>query len=336
MKVLFHGYNTCFQNTAGGIQTRMRKLQHHLIQSGVDVSFFAPESTDLSNYDVLHLFRLDFENYALVKCAKEKGLRIVISSVVPINNGKRIDLLRFVSKLPLLTTFTMMRSQLCMADSIISETPSEAQFICNHYKIETSKIRVIPNGLDELNPCMGREVYDVLGFNSDYVLCVGRFDSNKNQLNLIKAMKNSGIETVFIGGPGRDSSSYYDLCLKEADGCNNIHFLGWLEYDSALLKSAYSNCKLLVLPSYNETFGLAILEAVSAGANVAVSSTLPILDYGVFGKDNIFSPNDADDIRKVVTNIYNQPKPTDLYEKMKMAFSWESIVTQHIDCYSGH
>jgi glycosyltransferase involved in cell wall biosynthesis len=109
-----------------------------------------------------------------------------------------------------------------------------------------------------------------------------------------------------------------------------------LEYDSALLKSAYSNCKLLVLPSYNETFGLAILEAVSAGANVAVSSTLPILDYGVFGKDNIFSPNDADDIRKVVTNIYNQPKPTDLYEKMKMAFSWESIVTQHIDCYSGH
>lgn len=336
MKVLFHGYNTCFQNAAGGIQTRMRKLQRHLIQSGVDVSFFAPESTDLGDYDVLHLFRLDFENYALVKCAKEKGLRIVISSVVPINNGKRIDLLRFVSKLPLLTTFTMMQSQLCMADSIISETPSEAHFICNHYRIETSKIRVIPNGLDELISCKGREVYDALGFNSDYVLCVGRFDSNKNQLNLIKAMKNTGIETVFIGGPGRDSSNYYDLCLKEAAGCNNIHFLGWLEYDSDLLKSAYSNCKLFVLPSYNETFGLAILEAVSAGANVAVSSTLPILDYGIFGKGNIFNPNDADDIRKVVTNIYNQSKPTDLYEKMKTAFSWESIVTQHIDCYSGH
>ena len=38
--------------------------------------------------------------------------------------------------------------------------------------------------------------------------------------------KNTDIPLVFIGGPGKGNEGYYDNCLKEAEGCNNIHFSG--------------------------------------------------------------------------------------------------------------
>ena len=38
---------------------------------------------------------------------------------------------------------------------------------------------------------------------------------------------------------------YYDICLEEAYGCDNIHFLGWLNSDNELLKSALGHASVL-------------------------------------------------------------------------------------------
>ena len=58
-----------------------------------------------------------------------------------------------------------------------------------------------------------------------------------------------------------------------------------------LLKSAYSNAKVFLFPSYHETFGLVLLEAAVAGANLVVSKSLPILDFPSMNVCTRIDPN---------------------------------------------
>ena len=82
MRVLFQGYSTYAQNKSGGVQVRMRQLASHLRKSGVDVDFFEHNTTDISQYDILHIFSLNAEHYNLVNYAHRKGVKVVLSSIV--------------------------------------------------------------------------------------------------------------------------------------------------------------------------------------------------------------------------------------------------------------
>lgn len=336
MRILLHSYNTCFQNAAGGMQSRIQEFKSHLEErSDIGVDFFSPASSKIEEYDILHLFRLDIENYSLVQYAKKKGIGIVISSVVPLVGERNIDFLRLISKLPLLTTYKMTKSQFDAADTIITETVKEKQFIHDHYKMQMEKMQVIPNGMDICKDEANDEILDVIGgHDKDFILTVGRVDSNKNQLNLIRAIKDTNIQLVIIGGPDNNSKSYYEQCLTESRGSKNIHMLGWVDNRSTLLKSAYAHCKLFVLPSYQETFGMSILEAVSAGANIALSNTLPILDYKVFDSIMRFSPGSIESMKDTIMSAYSREMSIPDREAIIQEFSWQRVIDLHIKCYS--
>ena len=336
MKILLHSYNTCFQNAAGGMQSRIQEFKTHLEERpDISVDYFSPACSKLEEYDILHLFRLDIENYSLVQYAKKKGIGIVISSVVPLVGERNIDFLRLISKLPLLTTYKMTKSQFDAANTIITETIKEKKFIHEHYKILMEKMQVIPNGMSICNDEANNEILDIIGgHDKDYVLTVGRVDSNKNQLNLIRAMKETNIQLVIIGGPDNYSKNYYEQCLTESRGCKNIHMLGWVDNNSTLLKSAYAHCKLFVLPSFKETFGMSILEAVSAGANIALSNTLPILDYKVFDSVVRFSPDSIESMKDNIVSAYRREMSISDREAIIREFSWERVIDLHIKCYS--
>ena len=94
MKILLHGYNTCCQNQAGGVQTRIRKIHDLIKQRDLEVDYFSPFEIDLRNYDVLHVFRLDYETRGLIRCAKRLGLKVVLSSIVSISDGRKLKLLK--------------------------------------------------------------------------------------------------------------------------------------------------------------------------------------------------------------------------------------------------
>lgn len=42
--------------------------------------------------------------------------------------------------------------------------------------------------------CDNEIIYKVMGKKCDYVLVVGRFDKNKNQLNVVRAFKNTDMD----------------------------------------------------------------------------------------------------------------------------------------------
>ncbi len=332
MKVVLQGYNTCCQNKAGGVQIRIRKIASLLKEKGVEVELFNPFETDLSTCDVLHVFRLTIECLSMIQSAKKQGKLVVMSAIVPLKGKVKLLFYKAIRRLPIVTTYKVMYQSLQQSDVIIVETKAEAAFLHSVYSVPFNRIRVIPNGLDIDEYC-GQEVFEAIGKRCEYILQVGRFDENKNQLNVIKALKDTGIDLVFIGGSDHTNLSYYKQCEKEAKGCNNIHFLGWQSKDSKVLQSAYSNAKLVILPSHYETFGLVALEAGVAGANLALSNTLPILCYSSFKDCLTFNPDNVKQMNAVLSMAFSQPKDSTLKEKLINEFNWDKIIDKHIEIY---
>lgn len=332
MKILIQSYNTCSQNESGGVQIKLKNTISLLRDRGIKVDLFDKFNTKVIDYDILHIFRLDAENYDLIKYAKSMGVKIIISTICPLVNGWKIALYKKMIKLPLTTTYKLMMKSLELADKIIVESIAEKNFLVKYYGAKPNKIVAITNGVNEFNT-YSDEIYKILGKKCKYVLQVGRFDENKNQLNVIKALKNTNINVVFVGGATNSNKEYYEKCIKEAEKTERFYFLGWIENDSAIMKSIYCNAEMLVLPSRYETFGLVAIEAGMAGTKLALSRTLPILEYKAFQNCETFDPNNLEEMRKKILITFNQKKDKKLKETIKKSFSWEKIINDYIKCY---
>lgn len=333
MRILFHGNNLCCQNPSGGIRVRMMQIAKKLEEAGHQVDFFNPYTSKILNYDVVHCFSLVPEHYDMVNFAYSNGVKVVISSIVGTTQGWKIDLMLSLIHHPMMTIYNKNQSILKMASTIIVETQKEQEFIIKHYKINRSKISIVPNGIDCICEYTN-EVYQKLGYQRDYILCVGRIDRNKNQLNVIKALKDSNIDIIFIGGPTTYNDPYYQECLSESKGHENIHFWGWIDNGSALMSSAYANAKVFIFPSFQETFGMVLIEAANFGANLVVSNTLPILDYPVFRNCSTFSPNNIREIREKTIEAYSRSKNPNQTTMICKAFSWDTVIDKHIQIYN--
>ncbi len=332
MKVLIQTYDTAFQNVAGGVHNRIVRTVEAMRKTGCTVDYFDKFNTAVDKYDILHVFMLDISNLGLMKYAKSKGVKIVLSAVVGLDKAANIDFYWKIRKIPVMTTYKLLFQMCELADTIIAETKIEADFIAKHYHVVPKKILVIPNGADtpETNSQL---IFDAIGKRCPYVLEVARFDKNKNQINVIRGLKGTNIEVVFVGGPDFSDNGYYEKCLNLAKESPNIHFLGWLDTDSELLKSAYVNSKVLVAPSFHETFGLSIIEGVMAGAVPVISETLPILNYNVFQDCLTINPNNPKNIRQQIEKAMSIENTPAFRAKIQETFSWAKIAEQHIKLY---
>lgn len=332
MKVLVQCYDTAFQNMAGGVHSRIERTVSALKSEGIQAEYFDKFRTNVTDYDILHVFKLDVGSLGLMRYAKSKGLKIVLSSIVTLEKPYVVDFYYYVRKIPIMTTYKLLFQMCEISDAVITETKREAEFMEKHYRVSAEKIKVIPDGVD-VNVSDSMKIYDILGKKCDYVLEVARFDENKNQLNVIKALKNSPIEVVFIGGADGINKDYYDKCLREADGAENIQFLGWQDSKSEILQSAYANAKVVIVPSYHETFGLSLVEGIMAGANIVASGTLPILEYDALRGCITCNPSDVRDIRNKVEMAGSKDSDMKMIDEVRKTFSWKTVAESHKQLY---
>jgi len=331
MKILINSYNKVFQNEAGGVQMRIKKFFHLLNGVEHEVKLFDKWNDNISDYDILHTFKLSLDDYQLIAYAKSKGIPIVISSVVPQEGSLKIKINLWISKLlPIHTAYYFSKRMLDMADVIVAQTNKESEFISTNYKVSKAKIKVIPNGVSIENN-VSDIIFSKINIHKPYVLQVGRFDENKNQINVIRALKNSNIPVVFIGGADPSDLEYYELCKKEAT--DNMFFLGWIKNDDPILSSAYANAQVVVLPSHKEIFGNSLIEGGAYGANLVVTDELPIYDWGIGDYCNQINPKDIVDIKNKIKEAFYSSKNDKLKTIINEKFSWNTILEEHINLY---
>ena len=174
--------------------------------------------------------------------------------------------------------------------------------------------------------------------NIPYLLHVGVFEKRKNiptLLHAFKLLKEAGYphQLVLVGkGNGKMNSDDTQNIL------NTIATLG-LEKEVVMpgyiadeaLAAVYENACLDVFPSYNEGFGIPILEAFQHSLPVLVANNTCLPEVG---GDAIvtFNPYEATDIFKKISLVLNDSY---LQENMKskgrdrlQAFNWEKTATQ--------
>jgi glycosyltransferase involved in cell wall biosynthesis len=335
MKVLIETYNSAFQNPAGGISIRINNFirNYRKYFSSDYIKLFDKWNDKLKDFDLLHIFKVNIEDFQLMNLAKSSGLPVIISSVVPMEKVINIAYNKIIYNLfKVHTGYWFLGKMLSEANAIICQTHSEAVFIKKYYGAKENRIEIIPNGLSiEFSESYRGLIKNRIGVKGDYVLQVGRFDRNKNQLAVIRAMADTDIPIIFIGGEDNYEPEYYEICRRHAT--SNMFFLGWISNDDPLLASAYMNARVIVFPSKNEIFGNALIEGAAAGANLVVSKNVPVKDLGIEEFCEFINPNDINDIRRKIKMAYSKEKNIRLSNKVKKMYSWENIVNKYNSTY---
>lgn len=141
-------------------------------------------------------------------------------------------------------------------------------------------------------------------------LCmVGNFNSVRSQMVVCRALQKlkEKIEFYFVGGRYKGEEHYYDECVSYCkEPClDNVHFFGTRNDVPAILKSMDG----FVYSSRNDTFGIAVIEAIASGLPVVVNDH-PVMKE-VCGAPNAgiryFRTDDAEDaaaqIDAMIVNI---------------------------------
>lgn len=199
-------------------------------------------------------------------------------------------------------------------------TDWQQQALAPYLPIAPHKYKTIPNFVDTnlFHPKWRSEDFRYqLGFQpEDFVIgVIGRIDRQKGQKELLEAFaklkqKHSNVHLMIIGEPtlGEQQQEEYFRDLRDFVEKNNldsrVHFKSFQKETHQL----YANFDLFVLPSYQETFGFVVVEAMASGTPVLgtqAGGVPEILNQGRLGF--LCKPKDSASIHKQLEHIINAP-----------------------------
>jgi glycosyltransferase involved in cell wall biosynthesis len=164
-------------------------------------------------------------------------------------------------------------------------------------------------------------------FNSDFsgaaqefkdcILSVGRIERRKCQLQLVRALKGTGLRLVLIGKPGPNQIAYFEQIKREMD--DSVTLVDHVDHSS--LRQYYAACKVHALVSWMETAGMSSLEAAAMGANIVITDKGDTRDY--FGDLAYYcSPDSVPSIREALLRAHSAPRSTLLQERVLSKYTW--------------
>ncbi|MEK6924678.1 MAG: glycosyltransferase family 4 protein [Nanoarchaeota archaeon] len=168
-----------------------------------------------------------------------------------------------------------------------------------HFFMKKSKI--IPNFIQDKN------IVKRKAFSKDlsilYVGFLSKYKGVDDLIEISKDLEDTKLKFKFVGGPNSKIPS-----IKN----RNILFTG--EVPNRKINRYYDSSDFFILPSYSETFGVTILEAMSRGLVILASNLGPIKEYVKDGVNGyLFTPGDKKKIESILRGISSDKK---LIEKM--------------------
>jgi glycosyltransferase involved in cell wall biosynthesis len=307
----------------GGLQVQISKTVESLTKLAAKVVLYDPWSNDLANVDICHVFTLNSSMFPFIAHAKQSQIPVVISPVANSPSGRFLTRMKtlYLSRMPgVYVDLRLAKRMLELSDAVFALTSEEKELLSRCFQCDTSKVHIVHNGVDQEHATAKADVFlDHFGWAPD-VLFVGRIDSNKNVLRLIKACNDSNLTLAIIGSPLESELDYYDKCRMLAGP--NIHFLGYLPSDGELLKSAFAVARVFVLPSLKEVMPLTILEAVLAGCRIVITSNTAM--NGILQGDVEYTnPRSAIDIRRKINKALRRPVSQRLQNYVATECTWE-------------
>lgn len=306
-------------HTPGGGEIQLMAYFKALKDLGIEVGLFDPWSPNFSDYDLVHYFSCVGGSSHFCNFVKQIGMPLVITSSLWITNETKN-----------LYPTDEIRMQLSLADCVVTNSYMESKAISETLNIPIDKFSVVYNGVDPIffqpiSPELFRERFKIEG---GFVLNVGNIEPRKNQLNLVKAMKNFPNSTLVLIGHVRNKEYAEEVF---GFGGDQIKYIEYLDHSSQLLQSAYAGCDVFCLPSMLETPGLAALEASCNNLNnIAITSEGSTKEY--FGQGAVYlDPNSVESISWAIREAdKSRLKPR---QSLECANTWGQVVGDLIRVY---
>ena len=170
-----------------------------------------------------------------------------------------------------------------VADAVIINSESLRREVMHYLDVDPAKLHLIPEAVDhELFRPGDREqawhhVSTRHGVSRAFVLFVSSLWPYKNCEGLLRAFaaakSDLGDRQLVIVGPGRDVGYVAELraLADQLDIAKDVVWVGGVPLEETV--HFYRCADVFVYPSFNETFGLPLLEAMATGCPVVTSDT---------------------------------------------------------------
>lgn len=325
-----------------GVATTMKNTVRVLEEQGHEVFYLNP--TDLGLY-TLPLYGIDkhfqlalpWPHYYIVKkklcdfnpdhihISTELLLGQMVQSIC-LSQGWRFstafhsmvpNMLEMQVEIPAWATWTTLRAFHKNSSSIMNRTPAMMK-VLDANGFQTKKLKLWSGGVDT-SVFYPREIDPVKFPQKDrpIYLFVGRVHIEKNIDAFLEAKIAKGTKYVVGDGPAKEM-----LERKYTDA----KFLGYLAGDQ--LATAYSSADVVVFPSWNDTFGLTIIEALATGTPVAAyPATGPIDIIGSNTKVGALNKDLAVAMQEALAN----GQPDECIKHVRENYTREAVTQQFLN-----
>lgn len=328
----------------GGDTVQINETARALNTLQVEVDVIISGVIDYTRYDLIHFFNIIdpedilghiyksrlpyvvstiYVDYSEYDKKHRTGIIGKLSRVLP---GNTIEYLKTFAKYLLkneqVSTFRFflkghkksIRYILKNASMLLPNSENEYRRLEKDYGI-SQKYSVVPNAI---NPEIFKHADSANDFKRDIILCVARIEGRKNQLNVIRALRNTNFKVVFIGSDSPNQADYVAQCHQEAT--ENMQFIPHLPQPELL--QYYCRAKVHILASWFETTGLSNLEAGVLGCNLVVGERGDVAEY--FGNFVYYcDPEDINSIKNAVNNAWNKEPSENLKQHILNNFTWK-------------
>lgn len=321
-------------SASGGGEVQMAATTRELRHVGIDARAWRPwDADELQAGDVVHFFGSRPEFVEPAEALQGRGVRVVVSTIAwfdwrntlrertsLIRRGR--DLARYALRAALPRLPSWRRRLYHAADLLLPNSQAEAEQLIRLFEIPPAKMRIVPNGVDLRFAAADSRLFQDRYDGKPFVLCPGRIEPRKNQLTLIRALRNTGLRLVLLGGVVAGHDRYLAACRAAAD--DSVIFLGGVPHDDPLLASAYAACRCVALTSWYETPGLAALEAALTGTPLVLPVGGSAREY--FGPHARYvMPHRLSEIRASVVAAAAEPRSGSLAALVRDQFTWRHV-----------
>lgn len=284
-----------------------RALDHQkraLTEMGIEYTT-DPEATD---YDILHINTYGINSHAMVKKARKMGKKVIYHAHST-EEDFRNSFVGSNTISPLVKKYLV--SLYSKADHLI--TPTEySKKLLEGYGL-TVPISAISNGIDleKFKPNAEKEAAFREHFQvrpgEKVIICVGLYFERKGIFDFVEIAKAyPEIRFIWFGHTPMYSIPKEVRDLVKEDHPANVEFPGYIKGE--VLEGAFSAADLFFFPSYEETEGIVILEALASHQQILVRD-IPVYEGWLEAGINCYMGTNNIEFMEAIDGILNQQLP---------------------------
>jgi len=231
------------------------------------------------------------------------------------------------------------------AKHIITVSKYQKKFIMQRFKIPSEKISVVYNGVDErfFNEVSNEDIQQALqhyNINFPYIFFLANTEPRKNTNGVIKAFATFCKEhpqfhhkLVIKGLTEQQVKNKLEEC-KATEYAHRIHHIDYITYEH--LPYLYKGAAVLWFPSFNEGFGLPLVEAMASGTPIITSSVSVMPEITADAALYINPNHPLELVEQTVYLLTNEHFRNTLIQKGKQRaqqFTWKQSVVELLKVY---